>query len=107
MIKRRGSVVIKDVVPDEQATGWKDQLREFVTKNPDVDGKPPVIQFIDWLLSTTPRRTRTRQAILQPLVRLSLSPRLNLSTNHPSSSAGPSPKSKPVPTPTSSPRLSG
>ncbi|KAG6831567.1 hypothetical protein H0H93_013730 [Arthromyces matolae] len=36
-IKRRGSVVIKDVVPDEEAVGWKLQLKEFVQANPDVE----------------------------------------------------------------------
>ncbi|PPQ72790.1 hypothetical protein CVT26_003319, partial [Gymnopilus dilepis] len=39
-IKRRGTVVIKDIVPDEQAAGWKEELREFVKVNPDVDGLP-------------------------------------------------------------------
>ncbi|KAF8960034.1 hypothetical protein BDZ97DRAFT_1906016 [Flammula alnicola] len=39
-IKRRGTVVIKDVVPDEQAMKWKEQLAEFVTVNPTVEGVP-------------------------------------------------------------------
>ncbi|KAF8886070.1 DUF1479-domain-containing protein [Gymnopilus junonius] len=39
-IKRRGTVVIKDIVPDEQAAKWKDELKEFVKINPDVDGLP-------------------------------------------------------------------
>jgi D-ribose pyranose/furanose isomerase RbsD len=38
-IKRKGSVVIKDVIPDEQAAKWKEDLTEFVTNNPDVDGR--------------------------------------------------------------------
>ena len=37
-IKRRGAVVIRDVVPDEQAMQWKEELKEFVKANPDVEG---------------------------------------------------------------------
>jgi hypothetical protein len=36
-IKRRGSVLIRDVVDDTQALGWKDELKEFVKVN-DVEG---------------------------------------------------------------------
>ena len=32
-IRKRGSVVIKDVVDDAQAVEWKDQLEEFVKVN--------------------------------------------------------------------------
>jgi len=39
-IKRRGTVVIKDVVPDEQAIKWKEELKEFVKANPTVEGLP-------------------------------------------------------------------
>jgi hypothetical protein len=39
-IKRRGAVVIQDVVPDEQAIKWKEELEEFVTINPTVPGFP-------------------------------------------------------------------
>ncbi|PPQ79097.1 hypothetical protein CVT25_002890 [Psilocybe cyanescens] len=38
-IKRRGSVVIRNVVPDEQAVKWKEELKEFVTVNPTVEGE--------------------------------------------------------------------
>lgn len=37
-IRTRGSVVIKDVVDDAEATEWKNLLDEFVKKNP-VEGK--------------------------------------------------------------------
>ena len=37
-IKRGGSVVIRDVVPDEQAVRWREELKEFVQVNPEVDG---------------------------------------------------------------------
>jgi hypothetical protein len=37
-IKRRGSVVIKDVVDDQKAIGWRESLREFVKVNPTVEG---------------------------------------------------------------------
>ncbi|RDB26364.1 Uncharacterized protein YbiU [Hypsizygus marmoreus] len=39
-IKRRGSVVIKDVVPDAEAIQWKDALEDFIKSNPDVEGVP-------------------------------------------------------------------
>lgn len=39
-IKRRGSVVIRDVVDDAQAIQWRKSLEEFVKANPDVEGKP-------------------------------------------------------------------
>ncbi|KAK7037759.1 hypothetical protein VNI00_010720 [Paramarasmius palmivorus] len=38
-IKRKGSVVIRDVVDDAQAAAWKRELDEFVKKNP-VEGFP-------------------------------------------------------------------
>jgi hypothetical protein len=37
-IKRKGSVVIKDVVDDTEAMSWKASLDEFVKSNPNVDG---------------------------------------------------------------------
>ncbi|KAH9481804.1 Tubulin beta-2 chain [Psilocybe cubensis] len=39
-IKRKGSVVIRNVVPDEQAIKWKEELKEFVTVNSTVEGLP-------------------------------------------------------------------
>ncbi|KAF7330194.1 DUF1479-domain-containing protein [Mycena venus] len=39
-IKRKGTVVIKDVVDDEQARAWKTSLEEFVKANPQSDGIP-------------------------------------------------------------------
>jgi hypothetical protein len=37
-IKRKGSVVIKDVVDDAEAMSWKASLEEFVKTNPNVNG---------------------------------------------------------------------
>jgi hypothetical protein len=37
-IKRKGTVVIKDVVDDAQARAWKTSLEEFVKANPQSDG---------------------------------------------------------------------
>ncbi|EPQ53979.1 DUF1479-domain-containing protein [Gloeophyllum trabeum ATCC 11539] len=37
-IKRRGCVVIRDVVEDAEAAAWKAALQEYVTANPDVPG---------------------------------------------------------------------
>ncbi|KZT20478.1 DUF1479-domain-containing protein [Neolentinus lepideus HHB14362 ss-1] len=39
-IKRRGCVVIRNVVDDAEATGWKKALEEYVATNPDVPGFP-------------------------------------------------------------------
>lgn len=38
-IKRKGSIVIKNVVDDEEAKSWKASLEEFVKENPDVRGE--------------------------------------------------------------------
>lgn len=37
-IKRKGSLVIKDVVDDDTAAAWKSDLEVFVKANPDVPG---------------------------------------------------------------------
>jgi hypothetical protein len=37
-IKRKGSVVIKDIVDDAEAMSWKTSLDEFVKANPNVEG---------------------------------------------------------------------
>ena len=37
-IKKRGAVLIKNVVDDEQAKAWKEDLKKFVKINP-VEGK--------------------------------------------------------------------
>ncbi|TRM65073.1 hypothetical protein BD626DRAFT_240198 [Schizophyllum amplum] len=39
-IKRIGSVVIHNIVDDEEAMKWKTDLEEFVKANPDVEGFP-------------------------------------------------------------------
>ncbi|KAF7317164.1 hypothetical protein HMN09_00451300 [Mycena chlorophos] len=39
-VKRKGTVVITDVVEDETARGWKADLEEFVKKNPQTEGFP-------------------------------------------------------------------
>ncbi|KZV72639.1 DUF1479-domain-containing protein [Peniophora sp. CONT] len=39
-IKQRGCVVIKDVVDDQQAAGWKTDLKKFDEDNPSVPGFP-------------------------------------------------------------------
>ncbi|KAF9532701.1 DUF1479-domain-containing protein [Crepidotus variabilis] len=39
-IRRRGTVVIKDVVDDKQAAAWKDELKQFIQTNPSVQGVP-------------------------------------------------------------------
>ncbi len=37
-IRRRGVVVIRNVVPDEEATGWRNDLKQYVKENP-VEGE--------------------------------------------------------------------
>ncbi|KAJ7760633.1 hypothetical protein DFH07DRAFT_816198 [Mycena maculata] len=39
-IKRKGTVVIKDVVDDAQARAWKTGLEEFIKANPQAEGFP-------------------------------------------------------------------
>ncbi|KAJ6596049.1 DUF1479-domain-containing protein [Mycena sp. CBHHK59/15] len=39
-IKRKGTVVIKDVVDDAEARAWKTSLEEFIEANPHADGFP-------------------------------------------------------------------
>ena len=45
-IKRRGSVLIRDVVDDAQAIEWKDELKEFVKVN-DERGVEGNSQFLN------------------------------------------------------------
>ncbi|OJA12424.1 hypothetical protein AZE42_03385 [Rhizopogon vesiculosus] len=40
IIRRKGTVVIKDVVDDSEALGWKAALEDFVQANPHVKGFP-------------------------------------------------------------------
>jgi hypothetical protein len=46
-IRRRGCVVIRNVVDDADATAWKDELKQYVTKNP-VEGK--VKHLSQWII---------------------------------------------------------
>jgi len=39
-VRKRGSVVIRDVVDDAEALGWKKQVLEYVRENPQVKGFP-------------------------------------------------------------------
>jgi hypothetical protein len=38
-VRKRGSVVVRDVVDDVEALGWKQQILEYVKANPEVKGK--------------------------------------------------------------------
>lgn len=40
VIKRKGSVVIRDVVDTKTASGWKMELEEFIKANPHAEGEP-------------------------------------------------------------------
>ncbi len=37
-IRRKGCLVIRDVVDDAEARTWQAWLREYVAKNPNIDG---------------------------------------------------------------------
>ncbi|CAE6403685.1 unnamed protein product [Rhizoctonia solani] len=39
-VRKRGSVVVRDVVDDVEALGWKQQVLEYVKENPQVKGFP-------------------------------------------------------------------
>ncbi|CAE6467323.1 unnamed protein product [Rhizoctonia solani] len=39
-VRKRGSVVVRDVVEDGEAVGWKQQVLEYVKENPQVKGFP-------------------------------------------------------------------
>ncbi|KZT73700.1 DUF1479-domain-containing protein [Daedalea quercina L-15889] len=39
-IRRKGSVVIRNVVDDSEAAAWKDWLKEYVSTNPSIEGFP-------------------------------------------------------------------
>ena len=45
-IRRKGCVVIRDVVDDEEARTWQAWLREYVSKNPQVHGKDSCDVFV-------------------------------------------------------------
>lgn len=38
-IKKRGTVVIRNVVGAEQALGWKEDIKDYIRKNPQVRGR--------------------------------------------------------------------
>ncbi|QRV89101.1 hypothetical protein RhiJN_17119 [Ceratobasidium sp. AG-Ba] len=39
-VRKRGSVVVRDVIEDSEALGWKQQVRDYVKSNPQVKGFP-------------------------------------------------------------------
>lgn len=45
-IKRRGSLLIRNVVPQDEALEWKRLLREYAELNPTVDGSSVSAHFI-------------------------------------------------------------
>lgn len=38
-VRRKGSVVIRNVVDDSEASSWKEWLKEYVSTNPGIDGQ--------------------------------------------------------------------
>ncbi|PWN53064.1 DUF1479-domain-containing protein [Violaceomyces palustris] len=65
-IKDRGVVVVKGVVPQEQALRWKQEIREYVNRNPQVKGFPednPQVYELYW--SKPQLEARGNHALLQ------------------------------------------
>ncbi|KAG8977801.1 hypothetical protein FRB90_008672, partial [Tulasnella sp. 427] len=44
-VAKRGVVVVRDVVPDEQALAWKEQVREYAKENPQVKGEFQILHL--------------------------------------------------------------
>ncbi|CAE6475416.1 unnamed protein product [Rhizoctonia solani] len=71
-VRKRGSVVVRDVVDDGEALGWKQQVLEYVRENPQVKGFPAdnkQVFELYWsrpqvLARTHPNLLKTTQAIL-------------------------------------------
>jgi hypothetical protein len=49
-IKKRGCVVIRNVVDDEEALGWKQAVKDYVEANPSVPGLLSCFSFC-WLIT--------------------------------------------------------
>lgn len=100
-IKRRGCVVIRNVVDDAEALQWKQDLVEFVRANPDVEGMEVVLTpHVD--ISHPYHNIRfpeRRQAIFPTIV--SSSSRFRQETLERNFLVGRDPKSEHVRTPTS------
>jgi hypothetical protein len=54
VIRRKGTVIIRDVVDSKEASGWKTTLDEFIKANPHADGtvEPPLYSTSDSDLRT-------------------------------------------------------
>jgi len=45
-LKERGVAVVRGVVSEEEAMGWKEQIREYVRKNPQTKGKTSMLPIL-------------------------------------------------------------
>lgn len=72
-IRRRGVVVIRNVVPDEEATGWRNDLKKYVKENP-VEGEN-FGRLDEHKLTKTIRIPRRGQTILSALVGIHITDR--------------------------------
>ncbi|KAF2708345.1 DUF1479-domain-containing protein [Pleomassaria siparia CBS 279.74] len=41
LVRDRGCVILRNVVPEEQATQWEKELIEYTERHPDIGGNPP------------------------------------------------------------------
>ncbi|KAL4248713.1 Isopenicillin N synthase-like superfamily protein [Abortiporus biennis] len=64
-IRKKGCVVIKNVVDDAEASTWKDDLREYVTKNPVLGDPPEDKQFFQLYWTRSQVRARSHPNVLE------------------------------------------
>ncbi|KAI0032542.1 hypothetical protein K488DRAFT_78436 [Vararia minispora EC-137] len=65
-IKKRGCVVIKDVVPDTEAAGWKTELQQFAKDNPTCPGFPPTDKQFFYIYWSKPQvEARSHPGVLK------------------------------------------
>ncbi|KAJ3490842.1 hypothetical protein NLI96_g1126 [Meripilus lineatus] len=67
-IQRKGCVVIRNVVDDDEASGWRKDLKEYVSSNP-VEGSPPDDkQFFQLYWTKSQLQARSHPNVLQTQV---------------------------------------
>lgn len=50
-IAKRGVVVVKGVIPEDEARAYKFEIEEYVKKNPHTNGTSPSIRFLGWQMT--------------------------------------------------------
>ncbi|KAF9048815.1 DUF1479-domain-containing protein [Panaeolus papilionaceus] len=89
IIKRKGAVVIKDIVPDEDAVKWREELKVFVQTNKSVEGMPADDKQFFQLYWTKPQvQARSHPNLLAATVWLNKLYSVNNKSNSPDSIKG-------------------